>query len=129
MCSVLQIAPSTYYARHSRPASAWSVRDAELVPVIRQIHGENYGVYGARKVHAKLRQLAGRGAQISITAVVAELGIPRSRLYRNAEARELIADRIAKERVNTASNQAEEVHRLGLLIDALAGRSATRKNA
>ncbi|GAA1348489.1 hypothetical protein [Arthrobacter roseus] len=74
------------------------------------------------RIDAALRQLTGRGARISITAVAAELGIPRSSLYRNAEARELIAQRITEERVNAGSNQAEEVHRLGVLIDALAGR-------
>lgn len=74
------------------------------------------------RIEAVLRQLTGRGARISITAVAAELGIPRSRLYRNAEARALIADRLAEERVNAAGNQAAEVQRLGVLIDALAGR-------
>ncbi|MGP5727241.1 hypothetical protein ACTXOR_15835 [Arthrobacter rhombi] len=74
------------------------------------------------KIEAVLRQLTGRGARISITAVAAELGIPGSRLYRNTEARALIADRITEERANAAGNHAAEVQRLGVLIDALAGR-------
>jgi putative transposase len=51
-----EIAPSTYYAAHARPESARSVRDQRLTQEIRVIHRENYGVYGARKVHAALRR-------------------------------------------------------------------------
>ncbi len=56
ICRGLQIAPSTYYARRSRPASERSIRDARLTGLIHQVHSENYGVYGARKVHAELRR-------------------------------------------------------------------------
>ena len=44
-----QIAPSTYYAAKTRPASARTVRDTELSALIERIHRENYDVYGARK--------------------------------------------------------------------------------
>ncbi|MFJ7495777.1 IS3 family transposase [Streptomyces sp. NPDC097727] len=59
ICDVLAetdapIAPSTYYAAHNRPPSARSLRDEELTEEIRRIHAANYGVYGARKVHAAL---------------------------------------------------------------------------
>ncbi|WP_417235134.1 hypothetical protein [Arthrobacter sp.] len=40
ICRVLQVAPSTYYVRRSRPPSARSIRDAGLRPVIRQIHSK-----------------------------------------------------------------------------------------
>lgn len=50
------IAPSTYYARQSRPASARSVRDAELTTKIHRLYGENYRVYGARRKWAELRR-------------------------------------------------------------------------
>jgi putative transposase len=49
-----EIAPSTYYAAANRPASDRSIRDRELTEEIRVIHRENYGVYGARKIHAAL---------------------------------------------------------------------------
>ncbi len=52
----VQIAPSGYYAAKSRPPSARSVRDAELVEDIRVAHRANLGVYGARKVHAELNR-------------------------------------------------------------------------
>ncbi|MGT2464172.1 IS3 family transposase [Sinomonas atrocyanea] len=56
ICRALQIAPSTYYAHRTREPSARSVRDAALTGQIRQVHQDNYGVYGARKVHAELRR-------------------------------------------------------------------------
>lgn len=65
--------------------------------------------------------------QRDFAAVAAELGTPRSSLYRSAEARALIADRLTEERVNVARNQAAEVHRLGLLIDALSGRGRSHE--
>jgi putative transposase len=56
ICRALQIAPSTYYAHRTREPSARSVRDVALTGQIRQVHQDNYGVYGARKVHAELRR-------------------------------------------------------------------------
>ena len=61
ICEVLrdagvQIAPSTYYAAKTRPASARAVRDAELVEDIKVAHKANLGVYGARKIHAELNR-------------------------------------------------------------------------
>jgi putative transposase len=50
----VEIAPSSYYAAKARPPSARSIRDGQLVPVIRKVHADNIGVYGARKVHAEL---------------------------------------------------------------------------
>jgi putative transposase len=50
----LAIAPATYYAARSRPPSARAVRDAELKPILERLHASNYGVYGARKMHAAL---------------------------------------------------------------------------
>lgn len=41
------------------------------------------------RVEAALRQLTSYGARVSVTA---QLGIPRSSLYRNAAARELIIE-------------------------------------
>jgi putative transposase len=51
-----QIAPSTYYAAKTRRASARSLRDSALTALIEQIHAENYGVYGARKIWHELHR-------------------------------------------------------------------------
>lgn len=61
ICAVLakagtEIAPSTYYAHRSRPPSPRTVRDTELVALIRQCHRDNIGVYGARKIYAELNR-------------------------------------------------------------------------
>lgn len=50
------IAPSTYYAARTRPASARARSDAALVRLIARVHAENYGVYGVRKVWYQLRR-------------------------------------------------------------------------
>ncbi len=55
----LQIAPSTYYAHRTRPASARAVRDAELLVEIKRVHSDRKvgrGLYGYRKVWHQLRR-------------------------------------------------------------------------
>ena len=51
-----QIAPSTYYASKARPPSKRALRDEELLVDIGRVHSANFGVYGAKKVHAQLRR-------------------------------------------------------------------------
>jgi putative transposase len=77
-----EIAPSTYYAAKTRPASARSRRDEELTAMIEQIHAANYGVYGARKVWHELRR---RGVPVARCTV--------ERLMRAAGLRGLLRDR------------------------------------
>ena len=82
------IAPSTYYAAKTRPASARSRRDEELTRLIKQIHAENYGVYGARKIwHEVLR----RGVRVARCTV--------ERLMREAGLRGLLRDKSLIERM------------------------------
>jgi len=50
ICRALQVAPSTYYARKARPASARTIRDAMLVSVLTTLWTANYKVYGVRKL-------------------------------------------------------------------------------
>jgi putative transposase len=56
ICRTLAIAPSSYYAARSRPASARAIRDALVGADIGRIHRANYAVYGARKVWHALRR-------------------------------------------------------------------------
>ena len=56
ICRELQIAPQTYYAARTRLPSKRSLSDETTIAQIRAIHADNYGVYGARKVHAQLRR-------------------------------------------------------------------------
>jgi putative transposase len=77
-----EIAPSTYYAAKTRRESARAVRDRKLTEMIRQIHADNYGVYGARKVWHELHR---RGVPVARCAV--------ERLMRTAGLRGLLRDK------------------------------------
>ena len=56
ICRELQVAPSTYYAAKTRPASARSQRDAVLVPILVALWTTNRKVYGARKLWKAARR-------------------------------------------------------------------------
>ena len=56
ICSVLPIAPSTYYASKSRQPSERSRRDAELLEKIGAVFTQSHRRYGARKVYHQLRR-------------------------------------------------------------------------
>jgi putative transposase len=56
ICSVLQVAQSTYYAARGRPSSARERRDRELTPRLVGLWKDNYQVYGARKLWKAARR-------------------------------------------------------------------------
>ena len=68
ICEVLasagtKLAPSICCAaRPGRPS-------AELVPVIRQVHKDNIGVYGARKIHAEVNRKGTKVARCTVDHV------------------------------------------------------------
>lgn len=70
-----QIAPSTYYAAKTRPASARTVRDIELTATIKQVHEENYGVYGARKIWHELRRTGVPVARCTVERLMRAAGL------------------------------------------------------
>jgi len=70
-----QIAPSTYYAAKTRPASARSLRDSELTALIEQIHQENYDVYGARKIWHELHRQGVPVARCTVERLMREAGL------------------------------------------------------
>lgn len=83
----MAIAPSTYYARKTRPASLHAQRDEVLKEEITSVHRENYDAFGARKMHVVLNRESdtlGRGhvARCTIERLMRELdlhGIRRRR--------------------------------------------------
>ncbi len=80
ICTVLrkagmQIAPSTYYAAKSRPPSARAVADEQRLEVIRQVHADNYGVYGVRKMHAELNRRGHRVARCTVHRLMRAEGL------------------------------------------------------
>jgi putative transposase len=70
-----QIAPSTYYAVKARPESARAARDRVLVEKIEQVHEDNYGVYGARKVWAELNRQGVDVARCTVERLMRETGL------------------------------------------------------
>jgi len=66
-CRILDVSESGYYARKSRASSPRAIRHAWLTDVIREIHRDSRGVYGARRVRAELT--LGRGAPVGHCAV------------------------------------------------------------
>jgi putative transposase len=75
ICTLLQVAPSTYYAQRARPLSARALRDAQLKVEIKRVFDDNFGVYGARKLW---RQLGREGIGVGrdrVARLMGELGI------------------------------------------------------
>jgi putative transposase len=70
-----QIAPSTYYAAKTRPASARTVRDNELTGMIEQAHAGNYGVCGARKIWHELHRHGMPVARCTVERLMRECGL------------------------------------------------------
>jgi putative transposase len=80
VCAVLkdagvQIAPSTYYAHRTRPPSARAVSDAATTREIERVHAENFGVYGARKMHAELRRQGHPVARCTVARLMRKTGL------------------------------------------------------
>jgi putative transposase len=96
-----EIAPSTYYAHKSRPASARAVRDQELTEVMVKVHEDNYSVYGVRKMWHELNRLGHDVARCTV-----------QRLMRKAGLRGLLRDKSPR-----TTRPAPETGRPGDLVD------------
>lgn len=84
ICRVLsehgtKIAPSTYYAAKSRPASARTMRDERLKTEITRIFEANYRVYGARKIWRQLQREGHQVARCTVERLMRELGLHGAR--------------------------------------------------
>jgi putative transposase len=84
ICRVLsahgtKIAPSTYYAARSRPASARTVRDQRLKTEITRIYQDNYQVYGARKIWRQLHREGHVVARCTVERLMRDLGLAGAR--------------------------------------------------
>jgi putative transposase len=75
ICTVLQIAPSTYYAHKSRPPSRRAVRDGELKLELQRVFDQNYAVYGAEKAWRQLNREGIKVARCTVERLMRELGI------------------------------------------------------
>jgi putative transposase len=105
------IAPSTYYAHKSRPASARQLSDLTAVALIASVHAENYGVYGARKVWHELHRQGHTGiARCTVERLMRAnglRGVPREKTVRTTIAARdaLPEDKVNRNFTATAPNQ------------------------
>ncbi len=102
ICRVLQVAPSTYYARQRRRPSAREQRDTALKPTLQQVHAAPFGVYGVRKLW---RQVQREGTIVARCTV--------ERLMRDRGLRGVVRGQRHRTTVpaDTASRPADLVHR------------------
>ncbi|MDX2741432.1 IS3 family transposase [Streptomyces caniscabiei] len=75
VCRVLQLSPSTYFARKKRPKSARRLRDERLMPLIEEAHATSGGTYGARRITRALRRKGHEVARCTVERLIAELGL------------------------------------------------------
>lgn len=75
ICTVLEIAPSTYYATKARRPCRRRLRDAELEVEIRRVFDANYHVYGARKVWRQLNREGINVARCTVERLMARHGL------------------------------------------------------
>ena len=88
ICTVLQVAPSTYYAAKSRPVSARAARDAVMVPILVAIWTANYRVYGAHKLWKAARRAGhdiGRDQVARLMRHAGIAGVSRKRRLRTTK--------------------------------------------
>ncbi|MER6849886.1 IS3 family transposase [Streptomyces flaveolus] len=72
---MLELSPSTHFARKKRPKSARGLRDEQLMPLIEKVHAESDGTYGARRITRALRRRGHGVARCTVERLMAELGL------------------------------------------------------
>lgn len=80
ICSVLPIAPSTYYVHEARRRDRArqpprQKRDEAVAPEIKRVWDENYAVYGADKVWRQLRREKVEVARCTVERLMRKLGL------------------------------------------------------
>lgn len=116
ICSVLPIAPSTYYEHRARQVnrnllSHRAKRDAELELHIRRVWDENFQVYGPRKVWKQLNREGRRVARCTVERLMRKMGLYgaiRGRKFKTTigdEAAARPADLVQRNFVATRPNQ------------------------
>jgi putative transposase len=75
ICSLLPIAPSTYYAARSRPPSPRALCDAQLLVEIRRVYEASRRRYGPRKVWRQLRREGISVARCTIERLMRQEGL------------------------------------------------------
>jgi transposase InsO family protein len=98
ICSVLPIAPSTYYEQRARQADPSRLpertrRDAALMVEIKRVWDENRQVYGARKVWRQLNREGFTSARCTVERLMRQMGLQG--VVRGKKTRTTISDEAA----------------------------------
>ncbi len=104
----ITIAPSTYYDAKSRPSSKRALRDDELKIEIARVHGENYGVYGPRKVWLALNRKGIEVARCTVERLMRSLGLQGIR--RGKQWKTTIADPTAERAPDLVKRRFNPLH-------------------
>jgi transposase InsO family protein len=78
----LEVAPSTYYSKKSRPPSKRSVADAVLLPLLVAIWVANYSVYGRRKLTEAARRAGHTAGRDQIARLIRQANIHGARRHK-----------------------------------------------
>lgn len=79
ICTVLQVAPSTYYQARSRPPCTRAVRDVTLKALITAMWAANYSVYGVHKMWKAMRRAGHDVGRDQVARLMRDLGLRGAR--------------------------------------------------
>ncbi|MFE6872856.1 IS3 family transposase [Kitasatospora sp. NPDC057692] len=75
VCRVLELSPSTYFARKQRPKSARRLRDEELISLVTAVWEDSGRTYGARRITRALVRAGHAVARCTVERLMREVGI------------------------------------------------------
>ncbi len=75
LCRVAKVSQSSYFAWRSRPLSARAVADAKLLEVIREIHHNSRGTYGAPQMRGQIRRAGHYASRHRVARLMATEGL------------------------------------------------------
>ena len=113
ICRVLPIAPSTYHAHVARRCdptrfSGRAKRDDGLMPEIRRVFEENFGVYGVRKVWRQLQREGHDVARCTVARLMRTVGLQG--VIRGKPLRTTIGDKAASCPLDHVNRQFKAEH-------------------
>ena len=87
MCQLLKVSRSGYYDWCNRGESVRTLKNRELTQLIKQLHLDSNGVYGARKLHRELLEVGepcSRHRVARLMRIAGLKGCPKRRFRRYA---------------------------------------------
>ena len=125
ICAQLPIAPSLYYEHKAREAEPARLpprlqRDGLLLPEIRRVHEENFGVYGVRKVWRQLSREDFTVARCTVERLRRSLGLQG--VVRGRKCRTTVADESAERPLDLVKRQFQASRPNSCVSQSMAGK-------